>query len=406
MKKFFTLLLVLAGCVSTVSATKTIYVKNNCSWPQIRVHQWNGANVKDYYLFISSDVYVNTITDGVDTYFEVTLDDDNYTNFIIHKNYSGGDERKTVNYSMSDVKNGALYHFEYKDKNGDGSETYTLSFEKYYYHFSVNTENFTSLKIYLFYSSSPINGEWGSAPAMTKTDNIFTYNFFTTTSYASSIGVIFYNDNGQTEDLTAVTCDNKYILKYVSTAEKKLRKAEVATTNASGYCTFVNTNPLTIPEGTAYYATDNGNGSATAKQITNPEASTPMIIKGTPSTSLYFEVAATGESATGNAFHAGPVTGLVSNPSTGIYNYILNGDTFYAANGKNVGENKAYLQLSKPAASRVLIFEGEDETTGINTVENTQSTIENTAVYNLNGQRIVKPTKGLYIQNGKKYIVK
>ena len=48
----------------------------------------------------------------------------------------------------------------------------------------------------------------------------------------------------------------------------------------------------------------------------------------------------------------------------------------------------------------------EDETTGINTVENTQSTIENTAVYNLNGQRIVKPTKGLYIQNGKKYIVK
>ena len=49
----------------------------------------------------------------------------------------------------------------------------------------------------------------------------------------------------------------------------------------------------------------------------------------------------------------------------------------------------------------------DDETTGITTVEKTDNT-DNAAqkVYNLNGQRIMNPTKGLYIVNGKKVIVK
>ena len=49
----------------------------------------------------------------------------------------------------------------------------------------------------------------------------------------------------------------------------------------------------------------------------------------------------------------------------------------------------------------------DDETTGITTVEKTDNT-DNAAqkVYNLNGQRIMNPTKGLYIVNGKKVIIK
>lgn len=175
------------------------------------------------------------------------------------------------------------------------------------------------------------------------------------------------------------------------------------TTNASGYSTLTLDAPLTISGATAYYATDNGNGSATAHAITNPAANTPMLIKGTASTSYTFAVAASGtDYSSSNAFKAGEGSTLAS-MTAGKYNYILNGDKFMAANDKMVGTDKAYLQLSKAALARVLTIPGEEET-GINVITNT---VDNTnAAYNLSGQRVASPSKGLYIVNGRKVIMK
>jgi hypothetical protein len=50
------------------------------------------------------------------------------------------------------------------------------------------------------------------------------------------------------------------------------------------------------------------------------------------------------------------------------------------------------------------VFE-EDETTGISSMQNSQSTMHH-EVYNLNGQRVAQPAKGLYIVDGRKVIVK
>ena len=47
----------------------------------------------------------------------------------------------------------------------------------------------------------------------------------------------------------------------------------------------------------------------------------------------------------------------------------------------------------------------DDGTTGIRLMDNGQRTMDNGQWYNLNGQRVSKPTKGLYISNGKKVIV-
>ena len=44
-------------------------------------------------------------------------------------------------------------------------------------------------------------------------------------------------------------------------------------------------------------------------------------------------------------------------------------------------------------------------TTGIESVENTESD-DNAPYYNLSGVRVSKPTKGVYIHNGKKVIIK
>ena len=43
-------------------------------------------------------------------------------------------------------------------------------------------------------------------------------------------------------------------------------------------------------------------------------------------------------------------------------------------------------------------------TTSINSITN--ETMENDAWYTINGTKIDNPTKGIYIKNGKKYIIK
>ncbi len=184
-----------------------------------------------------------------------------------------------------------------------------------------------------------------------------------------------------------------------------LQSYEKVTTNASGYATFTNNYPLTITDASAYYATDNNDGSATAISITNPAASTPMIIKGVESTTYYFAVAETGtDYSSTNAFHAGSGSALGANDGGG-YNYILKGDAFYLANGNTVATNKAYLKLSEAATAKALIFMEDEETDGIKAVQN--SVIKgNGEVYNLAGQRVAKDYKGIVIKNGKKYMNK
>ncbi len=94
----------------------------------------------------------------------------------------------------------------------------------------------------------------------------------------------------------------------------------------------------------------------------------------------------------------------------GTYNnYILNfvdGKAgFYLANDKKVAAGKAYLQVPVANGAKALTIVWNDgETTGINSVETVE--IENGNVYDLSGRKIANPAKGLYIKNGKKFIVK
>ena len=65
---------------------------------------------------------------------------------------------------------------------------------------------------------------------------------------------------------------------------------------------------------------------------------------------------------------------------------------------------KAYLEFDGDVPAPSLSF-GSGETTGISTTNFTNDT-NNGEYYNLAGQRVAQPTKGLYIVNGKKYMVK
>ena len=90
------------------------------------------------------------------------------------------------------------------------------------------------------------------------------------------------------------------------------------------------------------------------------------------------------------------------------YNYILQNGVFNNANGGNLKANRAYLHTTYDvtatgARALVMVFDGE--TTGIK--DNKRETITNSReFYNLNGQRVAQPTKGLYIVNGRKVVIR
>ncbi len=93
-------------------------------------------------------------------------------------------------------------------------------------------------------------------------------------------------------------------------------------------------------------------------------------------------------------------------------NYYLSGKdgTFVSVNGNaNIGKNKAYLQLPTSVfggtRSIGISYDDEDGTTGIRNLSPALSEGEG-VYYNLQGQRVAKPGKGLYIRNGKVVVIK
>lgn len=71
-----------------------------------------------------------------------------------------------------------------------------------------------------------------------------------------------------------------------------------------------------------------------------------------------------------------------------------------------IAANKAYLAVPKTVGARIQGFSFDDGiVTGIANM-NREAMINNGSVYNMKGQRVAQPAKGLYIQNGKKVVVK
>jgi len=141
-------------------------------------------------------------------------------------------------------------------------------------------------------------------------------------------------------------------------------------------------------------------------------ANTPLLLRGTTAD---IPVAASAEAVGTNLLVAG--TGAaVASEDNGKYNFILNkvDDVvgFYKAAGQTVASNRAYLSLNENpfagggaanAKSVTMIFNGE--TTGITTVAAPASKAAVKGTYNMQGQRVQNPSKGLYIVDGKKVVI-
>ena len=158
---------------------------------------------------------------------------------------------------------------------------------------------------------------------------------------------------------------------------------------------------------TAYIAkaADTTNGTVTLSTIDQAPANTPVLLKGTKGGTA--EIATTTDEVAAistNYLKAADGSTAISS-SDAKYVLAYNDKWEFRHYNGTLSAGKVYLDLSElgeAAASLNFIF--EDETNGISTVQSEGNTTN--AYYNLSGQRVNQPTKGLYIVNGKKVIIK
>jgi hypothetical protein len=155
---------------------------------------------------------------------------------------------------------------------------------------------------------------------------------------------------------------------------------------------------------TAYTATVSGT-TVTLTKVENVPANTGVVLKGAADN---YSIPVIASSSTAKGDLKGSTTDDKAYDTSYDYYYLaINGSgdaQFKKLTSGSIAAGKAYLQLT-PSAARELSIVFDDETTGIHSIDNGKLTIDN-SVYDLSGRRVAKPTKGLYIVNGKKVAVK
>ena len=188
-----------------------------------------------------------------------------------------------------------------------------------------------------------------------------------------------------------------------------------ATITSSRYASFSSTYALDFSgvEGLeAYIATSGSETTVSMEQVDDAAAGTGLVLKGDAGTyNIPVVASATDHSAT-NRLWAITSNQNVTAAGTGWTNYVLakqNDNVVFApVTGENsvaVTAGHAALCLANPSGSRAVSMVFGGEATGIDNLTPALSEGEG-VVYNLRGQRVAQPTKGLYIVNGKKVVIK
>ena len=193
---------------------------------------------------------------------------------------------------------------------------------------------------------------------------------------------------------------------------EKIDQYVTLSVGSTGYSTYCPDQPLRF-NGTedikAYIAKVKSDTEVKLIQVVGTVApGTGLVLKGwTANVSTNINTAESGDTYSQNL-----LVGVVGSPAVinNANQYVLvnkDGVAKFADTQYNpavVPVGKAYLEA--PANSRILSFSFDDETTGIEAIHTVKSESQSTEVYNLNGQRINSPKRGLYLMNGKKVVMK
>ena len=191
---------------------------------------------------------------------------------------------------------------------------------------------------------------------------------------------------------------NKGTVWYLLLTESNSVKATIG---AAGYATFASDKAVKFEGVEAYIGKVNGS-SLTLTPVTWAPANTAVILKGAAGTYNFPVIEAELSVVNDLKISDGTVTGdkiyvLAKPEDKEVGFYLLD-------SSKKVPAGKAYIQL--PADAPALDFIGfGSETTGINDVRSKMADVRGD-FFDLQGRKVANPTKGLYIVNGKKVMVK
>lgn len=194
--------------------------------------------------------------------------------------------------------------------------------------------------------------------------------------------------------------------------------AVAVTIGDDGIATFSSSKNLDFTRSgiTAYYASAVTTGSVTLTATATTWNYCGYILKGDEGKYTIRVVSDSEASYPAATYLKAQVSeGNVEASTTGKYRYIFakktEGDAnigFYKLTADHtLGAKKAYLEtetdITPTSGARVALIFDDDTTTGIADLKNAMN---DSFYYNLNGMRVERPSKGLYIRNGKKIIVK
>ena len=195
-----------------------------------------------------------------------------------------------------------------------------------------------------------------------------------------------------------------------------IQEGEVETVGVSvgsyGYATFCSDKVLDFTNTgieVSYLTLDADGTTLIYNPITIVPANTGIVLHKDGGTDGYVFVPVTTEEpddATGNLLVRGQGVDVPISYSATERNYILYANAthpigFYRANKSKIAEDRAYLVLPQGTPEVKSFVFGEDNATGIQTIENA---VEDGVIYNIAGQRMSKMQKGINIVNGKKIL--
>ena len=263
---------------------------------------------------------------------------------------------------------------------------------------SYSTANVATVSFsYTAYGSSAYLANWGW----------WGYGWIATVTPADGYTItkcVFYDDA------------NRPILAYTSKGIKKIEVYGYAPFNvtanegASGeyWATYYNANAtqgFTADANTKVFQAALTGSQLTMTEVANREipAGKAVILKSS-SSSITLTAATTTATLEGNQL-VGTATAITNPGNAYVLNYkAATGAGFYKLSASGtIGANKAYLTYSGSLAPEFFGFDGN--TTSINEVRGKMEDVSG-EYYDLQGRRVSQPTKGLYIVNGKKVVIK
>ena len=276
-----------------------------------------------------------------------------------------------------------------------------------------------AINAYLETKDSGTNGRIlvdDSSAALTATKKITVTFTEKSTTLVPKIGAAFIvnttnNFTDETASVFALANDVNYGL-YKQNKDLKLTQAYTLAVGEAAAATLILPFEAKIPSTAKTYKLSYTSGSSVdATEVeTTLAANTPVLVNAAKGNHKFVSTATSGDAATGSGTHTvGALTGVYVETTVPSTSFILAkvGDNvgFYKADGSTNKVQPKHAYLSVGTLSARELFINYDNTTGIAEIEKMRNG-ENETFYDLSGRKVAQPTKGLYIVNGKKVVIK